>query len=144
MLLRMLFSPRLIVFLTLLLAMYIRYSGYEAAFGGFGSFLGLLVVIVIASALSLAGTAFYSFDIEAKADFVMDIALDLLSFGGAVGMLVYLFTANAYGGAVSFQAFYLTFIALGLALLDFLVSLNAGAGKLLEMDREHFTKDRRH
>jgi len=139
----MLFSPRAIVFFTLLMAFLVRFRGHDAFFGDYVSFLQVLVAILVISALSLANTAFRSFDIESKTEFVMDITIDMAFFGACIAMLIYLLTLKVYGATISFQAFYLTAIALGLTTLDFLVSLNAGAGKLLEMDREHFTRDRR-
>lgn len=141
--LRTILSPRLVVFLTLVLAFLVRFRGYDDMLGGYVNFLQTLVFILVISVLSLALTAFSSFDIESKSDFVIDITLDLIFFGAAVWLLAYLSTLALYGASVSFQAFYLTIVALGLSLLDFLVSLNAGAGKLLEMDREHFTRDHR-
>lgn len=141
--LRMILSPRTIVFLTLVMAFLLRFRGYEAIFGSYVGFLQVLIFILLVSVISLAFTAFKSFDIESKTDFVIDITLDLVFFGAAVGMLIYLSTLGIYGVDISVQALYLAGIALGLSLIDFLVSLNAGAGKLLEMDREHFTRDRR-
>lgn len=141
--LRMILSPRTIVFLTLVMAFLLRFRGYEEIFGSYVDFLQVLIFILLVSVISLAFTAFKSFDIESKTDFVIDITLDLVFFGAAVGMLIYLSTLGIYGVDISVQALYLAGIALGLSLIDFLVSLNAGAGKLLEMDREHFTRDRR-
>jgi len=141
--LRRLISPRVIVFLTLLLALLVRETGYDAVFGSYVNFLQVLVFILVVGFISISLTAFRSFDIESKNEFVLDITIDLAFFGAGVAMLTYLTTLSVYGLNISFQAFYLTIIALGMTTLDFLVSLNAGAGKLLEMDREHFTRDRR-
>ncbi len=140
---RTLLSPRAIVFLTLLLAFLVRFTGYDAMFGAYISFLQVLVVILVLGSISLAVTAFSSFDIESKTDFVMDITIDLIFFGACVTTMAYLSTLSIYGVNVSFQAFYLTAVALGLTTMDFLISLNAGAGKLLEMDREHLSQGRR-
>ena len=140
---RTILSPRTIVLLTLLLAFLLRFHGYDEFFGSTVQFLQVLIFILVVSVLSLAFTAFKSFDIESKTEFVMDITIDMAFFGACIAMLIYLLTLKVYGATISFQAFYLTAIALGLTTLDFLVSLNAGAGKLLEMDREHFTRDRR-
>jgi len=140
---RTILSPRTIVLLTLLLAFLLRFHGYDEFFGSTVQFLQVLIFILVVSVLSLAFTAFKSFDIESKTEFVFDISLDLVVFGVAIGMLIYLSTLGLYGADISSDAFYLTCIALGLSVMDFLVSLNAGAGKLLEMDREHFTRDRR-
>jgi len=142
MLLKTILSPRTIVFLTLVLAFLVRFTGYDAVFGGLLGFLQLLILILVISAISISISAFGAFDIESKRAFVWDIILDVLVFGFAIWMLTYLVTLRLYGGGVSIQALYLTATALGLSVLDFLISLNGGAGKLLEMDREHFTRDR--
>ncbi len=142
MLLKTIISPRTIVFLTLVLAFLVRFSGYDTVFGGLLGFLQLLILILVIGAISISISAFGAFDIESKRAFVWDIILDVLVFGFAVWMLTYLLTLRVYGGNVSIQALYLTFTAMGLSILDFLISLNGGAGKLLEMDREHFTRDR--
>ncbi len=139
--LRTIFSPRSIIFLTLVMAFTVRFTGYDAVFGSMVGFLQLLIGILVVSAVSIAMSAFSSFDIDSKRAFVMDIILDLVFFGASMGMLVYLFTLSVYGLNISSQALYLTITALGLSILDFLISLNGGAGKLLEMDREHFTRD---
>ena len=140
--LRIIASPRTLVFLTLLLAFLVRFKGYDAFFGEYLGFLEVLVGVLVIGALSLAFTAFRSFDIESKTAFVLDIVIDVSCFAACVAMLAYLSTLHIYGADVSSQAIVLTGIALGLMTLDLLVSLNAGAGKLLEMDREHFTRDR--
>jgi hypothetical protein len=140
--LRTAISPRAIVFLTLLLAWIVRFQGYDAIFGGYVQFLQVLVGILVIGSISIAMSAFSSFDISSKRAFVMDIILDLIFFGAATALLIYLATLGAWGVDISAQAFTLTITALGLSILDFLISLNGGAGKLLEMDREHFTRDR--
>ncbi len=140
---RTLFSPRAIVSLTLLLAFIVRFSGYDGLFGSYVSFLQVVVGILIVGTLSIAATAFRSFDIESKNEFVMDVTIDFVFFGVCIAVLAHLITLKVYGANVSFQAFYFAGIALGLMVLDILVSLNAGAGKLLEMDREHVARDRR-
>ena len=142
MLLRTIFSPRTIVFLILVLAFLIRFNGYDSVFGSYVGFLEFLIAVLVVSALSIAVSAFGAFDIESKREFVWDIILDVLVFGMAIWVLTYLLTLQFYGGRVSPQAVYLTITALGLSILDFLISLNGGAGKLLEMDREHFIRDR--
>jgi hypothetical protein len=142
MLLKTIISPRTIVFLTLVMAFLIRFNGYDAMFGNLLEFLQLLILILVAGALSISVSAFGAFDIESKRAFVWDIILDVIVFGFAIWMLTYLLTLQVYGARVSVQALYLTFTAVGLSVLDFLISLNGGAGKLLEMDREHFTRDR--
>ena len=139
--LRTIFSPRAIVFLTLVMAFIVRYTGYDPVFGGFVGFLQLLVGILVVSSVSIAMSAFSSFDIRSKRSFVMDIILDLVFFGASVVMLTYLFTLSIYGVNISSQALYLTVTALGLSTLDFLISLNGGAGKLLEMDRDYNIRD---
>ncbi len=139
--LRTILSPRSIIFLTLILAFLVRFTGYDAIFGTVVGFLQLLIGILVVSAVSIAMSAFSSFDIDSKRAFVMDIILDLIFFGASMAMLTYLFVLSIYGLEISSQAMYLTITALGLSVLDFLISLNGGAGKLLEMDREHFTRD---
>lgn len=142
MFLKTILSPRTIVFLTLVMAFLVRFRGYDEIFGGLLGFLQLLILILVISAISISVSAFGAFDIESKRAFVWDIILDVIVFGFAVLMLTYLLTLQFYGVDVSPQALYLTFTAIGLSVLDFLISLNGGAGKLLEMDREHFTRDR--
>jgi len=139
---RTILSPRAIVFLTLVLAFLLRFRDFEEIFGTALDFLQVLIAILLVSVVSLAITAFKSFDIESKGEFVLDITFDLIFFGAAIGMLIYLSTLGFYGAKVSAHGVYLTCIALGLSVMDFLISLNAGAGKLLEMDREHLTRDR--
>ena len=139
--LRTIFSPRAIVFLTLVLAFAVRFNGYDAMFGGLLGFLQLVVGILVVSAVSIAMSAFSSFDIRSKREFVMDIILDLVFFGASICLLTYLFTLSIYGVSISQQALYLTITALGLSTLDFLISLNGGAGKLLEMDRDYNIRD---
>jgi len=139
---RTILSPRAIIFLTLVLAFLLRFRDFEEIFGTAVNFLQILIAILLVSVVSLAITAFKSFDIESKTEFVLDISIDLIFFGASIGMLIYLSTLGFYGAKVSSHGVYLTCIALGLSVMDFLVSLNAGAGKLLEMDREHLTRDR--
>jgi len=139
---RTIFSPRAIVFLILVLAFLLRFRDFEEIFGTMVDFNQVLIFILLLAVVSLGITAFKSFDIESKTEFVLDITFDLVFFGGAIGMLIYLSTLGFYGVEISSDGVYLTCIALGLSVMDFLISLNAGAGKLLEMDREHLTRDR--
>lgn len=137
---RLFLSPRLIVFITLAIALSISKSGYIAVFGTLIGFQQLIILILVFSAVALSLSAFHSFDIESKREFVIDIIMDVISLCSAIAMMVYLMTLEI-NFSVSKDAVVLSVLAIGLAVLDFLISLNGGSGKLLEMDREHFTRE---
>jgi len=137
---RHLFSTRVVVILTSILAYIIAVEGKDAIFGNFMNFQTVLIAILVLTALSISATAFWSFDIESKRDFVTDIFADIVVLMLAVALLAHLLTRSSFFQDVEAEALVLAVTAFGLALLDFLVSLNAGAGKLLEMDREHISK----
>ena len=137
--LRLILNPRLIVVTTLIIALAVSRSGFVGVFGSMIDFQQLIIVLLVLSAISLAMGAFNSFDIETKNEFVMDVVFDTLSMCACVAMLAYLLTLEI-NFDVSIDAIWLTGLALGLAVIDFMISLNGGAGKLLEMDREHFTR----
>jgi len=112
---RHLFSTRVVVILTSILAYIIAVEGKDAIFGNFMNFQTVLIAILVLTALSISATAFWSFDIESKRDFVTDIFADIVVLMLAVALLAHLLTRSSF-----FQ--------------------DAGAGKLLEMDREHISK----
>lgn len=141
--LRFIFSPRTIVLITLILAFMVSATGFKAAGQGLGITLQhTLIAILIFSAISIAVSAFGSFDITSKRAFVLDIIIDVIFLCFALTMMTYLLTLGALNqGGVSSDAIFLTLTALGLSIIDFMISLNGGAGKLLEMDREHVSQD---
>jgi len=140
--LRSIFSTRAVVIVTCVLGYLFAIQGTNAILGEQIDFLMVLVGILIATALSITLSAFFSFDIESKRAFVTDILLDVVFLAGAVVLLTYLTTVHLWvpGRTVDAEAIVLASTGVGLAVLDFLVSLNAGAGKLLEMDREHVSR----
>ncbi len=141
--LRFIFSPRTIVLITLVLAFVVSDTGFRnSAQGGLGITLQhTLIAILVFSAISIAVSAFGSFDITSKRAFVLDIIIDVIFLCFALTTMTYLLTLGALNRGVSSDAIFLTLTALGLSIIDFMISLNGGAGKLLEMDREHVSQD---
>jgi len=138
--LRFLFSTRAVVLVTGVLAYIVSMRGTERIFGEAIDFQNVLIGILVLTALSIAASAFTSFDVESKREFIADIGIDVLLLCASVALLSFLLTRQMAFQNIEAEAIVLAGTALGLSALDFLISLNAGAGKLLEMDREHISK----
>lgn len=140
--LRIIFSTRFVVLVTAVFALIIAREGTERILGNQIPFSWVLIGILCFTALAISFSAFASFDIPSKRAFVMDITMDVIFLVGASALLTYLITLHFYlKSGVEAEAIVLSGTAVGLATLDFLISLNGGSGKLLEMDREHITRD---
>lgn len=137
-----LFSTRAVVIVTGILAYIFAVQGVSAILGDSVDFQTILICILVATALSITASAFSSFDIESKRAFVVDILLDVVLLALTSALFTYLVTIHLWvpNRYIDAEAIVLAATALGLSVLDFLVSLNAGAGKLLEMDREHVSR----
>ena len=96
----------------------------------------LLFQFIICS-VATAVTAFSAFEIESKGEFVKDIVMDVLLLLVPVVTLTRAFDTESY---------WFPFVVLGFSILfaaaDFLISLNTGSGKLLEMDKQRFAESR--
>ncbi len=139
--LRFIFSPRTIVLITLSLAFFVSETGFESNQGLGITLQHTLIAILVFSAVSIAVSAFGSFDITSKRAFVLDIIIDVFFLCLSLTTMTYLLTLTALNERISPDAIFLTLTALGLSIIDFMISLNGGAGKLLEMDREHISPD---
>ncbi len=139
--LRFIFSPRTIVLITLSLAFFVSETGFESNQGLGITLQHTLIAILVFSAVSIAVSAFGSFDITSKRAFVLDIIIDVFFLCLSLTTMTYLLTLTALNERISADAIFLTLTALGLSIIDFMISLNGGAGKLLEMDREHISPD---
>lgn len=139
---RLLFSTRFVVLVTSILSLVVAIVGIDRVLGPDIQFSWVLIGILCFTALAISFSAFASFDIPSKRAFVVDIVMDMIFLAGAIVVLTYLITLHLnIRQGVEAEAIVLSATAVALATLDFLVSLNGGAGKLLEMDREHFTRD---
>lgn len=133
--LKVLLSTRLWIIFFVVLGIVFLWPQVGAFFMGYEVY--FLLVQIIICGITTGMTAFSAFEIESKGEFVKDIVLDVLLLLIPIVVLVRAFDSEAYWFPFLVLVFSVLFAA-----ADFLISLNTGAGKLLEMDKQRFAESR--
>jgi len=132
-------SIRLWVFLSIALAYLIMLMPAAAIFALDYKVLILSVnagVLTVSLFLSIFGT----YNTESVSEFISDIKGDVIMWGFSLGSLVHLYTETGFTG--NSMPLWILVFCLGATTGDLAFSLNGGASKLLEMDKDRTSIDK--
>jgi len=133
------FSVRTWVFLSIISA-YLLLMMPSARVAAIGYEAEILLVNGVVLALSLFFSIYGTYNSESVREFLSDIKGDVIQWGISLASITYLYADSGFEG--NSLPLWMLISSFAATTADLAFSLNGGASKLLEMDKENFRKDK--